>query len=643
MSFTLNVKEHGAQLKEDYEKVLSSDPSTTFTIFEYDASSNCLIPSVVEAGDLNDFCESFDDSKIQYGFARVEFNGVNKIVFVGWLGENVSSKLRLLFNAHMAVVAKQFPRHHVQITARDSDELDSRTIYSKLNQAAGSKYSLEPKVAVATKPKYRNASEGANEEDWGKTEPVAEQDLKSVSGSDYKSSVRDELRQLKLNKGKLGNKSPKKLEVKEEPEESEEEETKPKVAEKESGSGASSVTASKTSSIQGLDSSSSYKPVGKIDLKKIREEGRNSKFADSRIEKIESSYKPIGKIDLKQIREQARREKEAAANQSGSKSSNIPAKKDISESNSAPASEKHDYKQEIKKSLNDDSGEEHLGSLADRIKAFQSSVNSAKPQFEVSSKNKQDYGVKSNKTPVRKAPDFGASSTTSAATADDIEEEEEEVDDVEEPKTIKPSSPKASVSGFAARFAKKETVQEPEPEPENESEPEPEPEPVKADIEESEPEFEEKSHQEPESISEEVQVEIDADGETLTGVATITYETEEADEIAFEKGDIITGIVRVDDNWYIGCNKNNDTGMFPISYVQLEGSAPAEDDAAEESDETQRKGVAQFDYEAADDDELNFKKDEIIIVLDETSDTWFTGENSAGEVGLFPANHIKYI
>ncbi|KNC27615.1 hypothetical protein FF38_06219, partial [Lucilia cuprina] len=102
--------------------VISSDPETKYAIFDYDGTRNVLIPGPHGAGDLDEFCEDFDDAKIQYGFCRVEFNGINKVVFVGWVGENVASRQRLLFNSHMASVAKQFSTHHIQITARSSDE-----------------------------------------------------------------------------------------------------------------------------------------------------------------------------------------------------------------------------------------------------------------------------------------------------------------------------------------------------------------------------------------------------------------------------------------------------------------------------------------------------------------------------------------
>lgn len=667
MSFNLDLKEHGPRLQQLYEQVLASDPSVTYAIFEYDPSTNCLVPGPSGGGGLAEFVEEFDDSLLEYGFARVEVNGVNKIVFVGWIGENVSSKLRLLFNSHAALVAKQFPRHHVQITARASDELTPQIILEKLNNAAGSKYALNAKPSIATKPKYVVASEGADEKDWGSAKPVEQRDLGVSGGSGYKSSVRDELASLKLKqqakpseadeseaapapsvRPKAAPAPPAKEQLSSEAEALKDAELKHKP--KDEPASTHEDADKPQTSIQGLDSSSSYKPVGKIDLKKIREEGRNSKFADARIEKIEPSYKPVGKIDLKKIREQARREKEAASARLHAKAEEFEAKAEAkSEELKAKSEEvKRDIKEgwvevekeveretaqvkeQVQKQAHDahergvkkahelhEEEEEHLGSLADRIKAFQSSVSSAKPQHDVTSKRAP-----------RAQPAKAAPAAKSEPTA------------------------KSTVSGFAARFAKKEATPEPEPEPEQPvpkaqepKEPEPEeheepeePEPAPAPVptparRQPEPEPVHEAEPEPEPRQEAHEPAADA----LTGTATQSYESQDDDEISFEAGEKIDEIIKTDEHWYIGRNAEGQTGLFPAAYVQLDGEAPA---AASDG---ARQGVALFDYQADADDELSFQKDEVITVLDETSDAWFTGENEKGETGLFPSSYIKFL
>ncbi|KAI8618837.1 hypothetical protein BC830DRAFT_1106842 [Chytriomyces sp. MP71] len=61
----------------------------------------------------------------------------------------------------------------------------------------------------------------------------------------------------------------------------------------------------------------------------------------------------------------------------------------------------------------------------------------------------------------------------------------------------------------------------------------------------------------------------------LNAKAIFTYVAQEANEINFKEGDIITAIVKVDDGWWQGKNPQGQVGLFPCNYVEEVELAPA--------------------------------------------------------------------
>lgn len=64
----------------------------------------------------------------------------------------------------------------------------------------------------------------------------------------------------------------------------------------------------------------------------------------------------------------------------------------------------------------------------------------------------------------------------------------------------------------------------------------------------------------------------DAGKSANSAVAIYEYVANDSDEISFEVDDLITQIEKIDEGWWIGCNKHGIKGMFPSNYVQMNES-----------------------------------------------------------------------
>ena len=56
-----------------------------------------------------------------------------------------------------------------------------------------------------------------------------------------------------------------------------------------------------------------------------------------------------------------------------------------------------------------------------------------------------------------------------------------------------------------------------------------------------------------------------------------------------------------------------------------------------------KRALAQYDYEKAEDNELELQKGETITNIDMVDEDWWMGQNSKGETGLFPSNYVELV
>ena len=83
-----------------------------------------------------------------------------------------------------------------------------------------------------------------------------------------------------------------------------------------------------------------------------------------------------------------------------------------------------------------------------------------------------------------------------------------------------------------------------------------------------------------------------------------------------------------------GKGKKKVTGWFPASYVKLLEKGGAGGSGGSE------KVKALYDYAGTQEDELNFKANDIITLISKDSEEWWKGEID-GRVGVFPATYVE--
>lgn len=246
-------------------------------------------------GELADLIEDFNEGRIQYAFVKVKDpnTALPKNVLIAWCGGGVPERTKGYFTSHTAAVAKVLHGYHVQITARSDSDLEPASIIQKVSDASGAKYTAGgsapmpgPAPPVAKKPVFtpttssagrsfnplvaaRNRrDENVDEDGWGAdAPPVTRSQLEKVAPA-YKPT--------KVNISELvKNQEPSQF----------------------NGS-------SKQSDAPGVVRGA-YQPVGKVDIAAIRAAAKNQE--DLRPAPVKGSYEPVGKVDIAAIRARAQK------------------------------------------------------------------------------------------------------------------------------------------------------------------------------------------------------------------------------------------------------------------------------------------------------------------------------------------------
>ncbi|KAM6265718.1 sorbin and SH3 domain-containing protein 1 isoform 3-T3 [Porphyrio hochstetteri] len=160
-------------------------------------------------------------------------------------------------------------------------------------------------------------------------------------------------------------------------------------------------------------------------------------------------------------------------------------------------------------------------------------------------------------------------------------------------------------------------------------------------------------------------------------IAKFNFNGDTQVEMSFRKGERITLIRRVDENWYEGrISGTNRQGIFPVTYVEVlkrpvvknaidypdppmslspnrsMTASPQQPQAQQQGPSPDRSQTprdivsyqALYSYTPQNDDELELRDGDIVDVMEKCDDGWFVGTSRrTRQFGTFPGNYVKLL
>ena len=254
-------------------------------------------------GEMADMVDEFSEGKIQYAFVKVRDPNttLQKNVLIAWCGEGVPERTKGNFYSYTAAVEKIFHGSHVQVEARTDADLVPEKIVKRVQDSSGSKYSGggavpsaadAPKPPVATKPVFTPSRVGGggnfNPLGSGRTRPVVTPSAPTDGdgwGEDAPQPTRSQLEKVAPAYQRTAVNMPSLQSQKQEP---------TRFQPQQPSNGNPDV-------VRG-----GYQPIGKVDIAAIRREAKEKgEVKDERPTTVKGSYEPVGKVDIAAIRARA--------------------------------------------------------------------------------------------------------------------------------------------------------------------------------------------------------------------------------------------------------------------------------------------------------------------------------------------------
>ncbi|CDO95789.1 unnamed protein product [Kluyveromyces dobzhanskii CBS 2104] len=599
----IDTTTHSRAIEAEYLKVVKGDPDTTWLIISPNSKKQ-YEPELVGTS-FSEFLQSFEDTKVQYGLARVSPPGsdVHKLILIGWCPDSAPLKTRASFAQNFGVISNQvFKTYHIQVTARDEDDLDESELLMKISNSAGARYSIQQQSQASKKP-VSSAAKTAKKPSSVPSRAVEEKETKP-SFSSKRSVSPEPLKRSSKKDDDWGEPELEERDFRDKP-------LKP--------------------------NSSSWKPVGKVDLQKVIAEEKNKD--DPRLVTTAATYdkKIDPQSEIAKLKEESKLKRDAEYSKvlgtkgespvpssgadngdllvKGFKNEKSPAQLWAEKKRQAAPSafeKKVDKKEKEEEKEEEDEEEEEEGiqDIRSKFESLQtkevpiikpSQSGKFTPQFprdessENGSQNKNRFGQplpglhdqkkdeddgwsdeeEESESEVAEAPAPSISSRRNVPPPPESDEEEEEDDEkLEEEEEEVPSLP-----------ARRSVPPPPESDDEEEVPSLPTrrnvPPPPESDEEEEEEVVDEDESAFAESRQAEFQRSIPPPAPRRTqqakkasgpsAVAEYDYEAGEDNELTFEENARIVNIQFVDDDWWLGeLESSGEKGLFPSNYVNLE-------------------------------------------------------------------------
>nr|CAI6415655.1 AAC_HP1_G0006960.mRNA.1.CDS.1 [Saccharomyces cerevisiae] len=522
---------HSREIDAEYLKIVrGSDPDTTWLIISPNA-------------------------KKEY---EPESTDVEKIIIIGWCPDSAPLKTRASFAANFAAVANNlFKGYHVQVTARDEDDLDENELLMKISNAAGARYSIQTSSKqqgkASTPPVKKSFTPSKSPAPVSKKEPV--KTPSPAPAAKISSRVNDNNDDDDWNEPELKERDFDQAPLK--------------------------------------PNQSSYKPIGKIDLQKViaeekaREDPRLVQKPTAAGSKIDPSSDIANLKNESKLKRDSENEKSPAQlwaerktkQNSGNAETKAEAPKpEVPEDEPEGEPDVKDLKSKFEGLAASEKEEEEMeNKFAPPPKKSEPTIISpksfSKPQEPVKTEEAQQP-----KTDYKKIGNPLPGMHIEADNEEEPEENDDDWDDDEE-EAAQPPLPSRNVAS-GAPVQKEEPEQEeiapslpsrnsiPAPKQEEAPEQAPEEE-IEEEAEEAAPQLPSRSSAAPPPPPRRATPEKKPK-ENPWATAEYDYDAAEDNELTFVENDKIINIEFVDDDWWLGeLEKDGSKGLFPSNYVSL--------------------------------------------------------------------------